>query len=83
LVTEVTAVMKTIICSETLRLPTGPQLEDARFLGQGVGTDREGRPVGTQGRPWGQDKEDSGSFRCGRRAEASLACSVEPRSLLG
>jgi hypothetical protein len=26
LVTEVTAVMKTIICSETLQLPTGPQL---------------------------------------------------------
>jgi hypothetical protein len=25
-VTEVTAVMKTIICSETLQLPTGPQL---------------------------------------------------------
>jgi hypothetical protein len=31
LVTEVTAVRKTIICSETLQLPTGPQLENARF----------------------------------------------------
>jgi hypothetical protein len=51
LVTEVTAVMKTIICSETLRLPTGPQPEDARFPRQGVGTDREGCPVDIQGRP--------------------------------
>jgi hypothetical protein len=48
LVTEVTAVMKTMICSETLRLPTGPQLEDTRFPGQGVGTDRERCSGGAQ-----------------------------------
>jgi hypothetical protein len=41
LVTEVTAVMKTIICSEALRLPTGPQLEGARFPRRSVGADRE------------------------------------------
>jgi hypothetical protein len=41
LVTEVTAVMRTIICSETLQLPTGPQLENARFPRQSVRTDRE------------------------------------------
>jgi len=49
LVTEVTAVMKTIICSETLQLPTGPQLENARPR-QSVRTDRERCPVDTQGR---------------------------------
>jgi len=32
LVTEVTAVMKTIICSEPLQLPTGPQLEKTRVF---------------------------------------------------
>jgi hypothetical protein len=32
LVTEVTAVMKTIICSETLRVPTGPHLERTRVF---------------------------------------------------
>jgi hypothetical protein len=50
LVTEVTAVMKTIICSETLQLPTGLQLENARFPRQSVRTDRERCPVDTQGR---------------------------------
>src|SRR3954454_2647489 len=41
LVTEVTAVMETMICSEALRLPSGPRLEEARFPGQRIGTDRE------------------------------------------
>ena len=33
--------MKTMICSETLELPTGPQLENARSPGQSAGTERE------------------------------------------
>jgi hypothetical protein len=65
--------MNTMICSEALRLPTGPQLEDARFPRQGVGTERVGCPGGAQGRPWGRDGEDPGSFGCGRSAEASVS----------
>jgi hypothetical protein len=64
LVTEVTAVMKTMIYSEALRLPTGPQLEDARFPGQSVRTERERCSGGARGMVRGQDGEDSGSFRC-------------------
>jgi hypothetical protein len=64
LVTEVTEVMKTIICSETLQLPTGPQLENARLPRQSVRTDRERCSGGAQGMVRGRDREDSGSFRC-------------------
>jgi hypothetical protein len=67
--------MKTIICSETLQLPTGPQLDNARFPRRNVRTDRERCSGGDQGIVRGQDREYSGSFRC---SEASLPCSVGP-----
>jgi hypothetical protein len=66
-------VMKTIICSETLPLLSGPQLEEARFPGQSVGTDRERCSKGPEGTVRGRDRDDPGSFRCGWRAGASLS----------
>jgi hypothetical protein len=58
LVTEVTAVMKTIICSETLRLPTGPQL---RAFSQTGCRDRSG------GVPFRYSRPTVGSGRGGLR----------------
>jgi hypothetical protein len=63
LVTEVTAVMNTIICWETLQLPTAVP-NYARFPRQSVRTDRERCSGGLEGMVRGQDWEDSGSFRC-------------------
>ena len=63
LVTEVTAVMKTIICSEALQLPTAVP-NYARFPRQSVRTDWERCSGGPQGMVQGKDREDSGSFRC-------------------
>jgi hypothetical protein len=59
LVTELTAVMKTIICSQTLQLPTAVP-NYARFPRQSVRTDRERCSGGAQGMVRGRDREDPG-----------------------
>jgi len=60
LVTEVTALMETMIRSEALRLPTGPRLEEARIPGQSVATDRKRCSGGAQGMVRGEDGGSAG-----------------------
>jgi hypothetical protein len=80
LVTEVTAVMKTMICSETLLLPTGPQLEKERAFFP----DRASGPIGRGAlevlKAWCEVRMEGVQVleMWPKSGEASLPCSVGP-----
>jgi hypothetical protein len=77
--------MKTMICSETLLLPTGPQLEKERAFFP----DRASGPIGRGAlevlKAWCEVRMEGVQVleMWPKSGEASLPCSVGPRSLYG